>query len=63
MIFESCDFVIAVINSNLDPYISPFLRYGQFSVEKRTFFLTRSLHLTTNLKMCLLHCIAQILQA
>ena len=44
------------------PYLSPFLRYGQFFVEKRTFFLLRS-HSTPNLKMFLLRCITQILYA
>jgi len=42
------------------PCLSPFLRYGQFSVEKRTFYPSHSI---PNLKKFPLHWIAEILQA
>jgi len=43
------------------PYLSPLMRYDQFSVEKRTFSTTH--RSTPNLKMFPLHCIYQILSA
>jgi len=47
--------LLSMISSNLAlVYLSPFSRYDQFFVEKRTFKI-KSLHLTPNLKMFSLH--------